>query len=42
MQIIGIRIKKAGRLLFFEPNEEEIVKGDWVLVETSRGHKAQS
>ena len=37
MQIIGIRIKKAGKLLFFEPNEEEIVKGDWVLVETSRG-----
>ncbi|MBR2774973.1 MAG: stage 0 sporulation family protein [Selenomonadaceae bacterium] len=37
MQIIGIRIKKAGRLLFFEPNEETIVKGDWVLVETSRG-----
>ena len=37
MQIIGIRIKKAGKLLFFEPNEEEVVKGDWVLVETSRG-----
>lgn len=37
MQIIGVRIKKAGRILFFEPNEEEIVKGDAVIVETSRG-----
>ncbi len=37
MQIIGVRLKKAGRILFFEPNEEEIVKGDAVIVETSRG-----
>ena len=37
MQIIGVRIKKAGRILFFEPNDEELAKGDWVLVETSRG-----
>ena len=37
MQIIGIRIKKAGRILFFEPNEEELAKGDSVIVETSRG-----
>ncbi len=37
MQIIGVRVKKAGRILFFEPNEEEIVKGDAVIVETSRG-----
>lgn len=37
MQIIGVRIKKAGRILFFEPNDEEIIKGDSVLVETSRG-----
>ena len=37
MQIIGIRIKKAGRILFFEPNDEELAKGDSVIVETSRG-----
>lgn len=37
MQIIGIKIKKAGRLLLFEPNEEEIKLGDWVIAETSRG-----
>ncbi len=37
MQIIGVRFKKAGKIFFFEPNEEEIIKGDWILVETSRG-----
>ena len=37
MQIIGVRIKKASRILFFEPNEEELLKGDSVIVETSRG-----
>lgn len=37
MQIIGIRLKRAGKIYFFEPAEEEIVKGDWVIVETSRG-----
>lgn len=37
MQIIGIRMRKAGRIFFFEPNEEELAKGDWVLVDTSRG-----
>ncbi len=37
MQILGIRLKKAGKLLFYEPNEEELIKGDWVIVETSRG-----
>ncbi|MBR4903915.1 MAG: stage 0 sporulation family protein [Selenomonadaceae bacterium] len=37
MQIIGVRIRKAGRILFYEPNEEELKKGDAVIVETSRG-----
>ena len=37
MQIIGVRIKKAGRILFYEPNDEELAKGDAVIVETSRG-----
>lgn len=30
-------MKKAGRIYFFETAEEELVKGDWVIVETSRG-----
>lgn len=37
MQIIGVRLKKAGRIYFFDPNGEEIVKGDSVIVETARG-----
>ena len=37
MQIIGVRLKKAGKLLFYEPDGSEIVKGDSVIVETSRG-----
>ncbi len=37
MQVIGVRIKKAGRILIYEPNEEELSKGDSVIVETSRG-----
>lgn len=37
MQITGVRLKKAGRIYFFETAEEELVKGDWVIVETSRG-----
>lgn len=37
MQIIGVRMKKAGKLFFFEPAEEELAKGDWVIVETARG-----
>lgn len=37
MEIIGVRVRKASRILFYEPNEEEIAKGDWVIVETSRG-----
>lgn len=37
MQIIGVKFKKAGKIYFFELGEEEPVKGDWVIVETSRG-----
>lgn len=37
MQIIGVKFKKAGKIYFFEPGEEEALKGDWVIVETMRG-----
>ena len=37
MQIIGVRLKKAGKIYFFEPNDEELVIGDAVIVETTRG-----
>ena len=37
MRIVGVRLKKAGKIFFFESNDEEILKGDWVIVETARG-----
>ena len=37
MQIIGVKFKKAGKIYFFEPGDEEALKGDWVIVETMRG-----
>ena len=37
MQVIGVRLKPAGKILYFEPNGEDIVKGDWAIVETVRG-----
>ncbi len=37
MQIIGIRLRRAGKIFFFEPAEEVLIKGDWVIVETVRG-----
>ena len=37
MQILGVRLKRAGKIFFFEPNDEELVKGDRVIVETVRG-----
>jgi len=37
VQIIGVRLKKAGKIYFFEPNDEDIAKGDSVIVETARG-----
>ena len=38
MQIVGVRLRKAGRIYFFETDgTEQIVRGDFVVVETSRG-----
>ncbi|MCR5834424.1 MAG: stage 0 sporulation family protein [Selenomonadaceae bacterium] len=37
MQVIGVRFKKAGKIYFYEPTEEDIAKGDWVIVESPRG-----
>ena len=37
MQIIGVRLKKAGKIFFFDPDGEDIAKGDFVIVETARG-----
>ncbi|MBQ6976656.1 MAG: stage 0 sporulation family protein [Selenomonadaceae bacterium] len=36
-KIIGVRFKKAGKIHLFDPGEDEIEKGDSVIVDTSRG-----
>lgn len=36
-EIIGVRFKEAGRIYYFSPMSENFVRGDKVIVETSRG-----
>ncbi len=35
--VIGVRFKKAGKIHFFDPGDDEIVVGDSVIVDTIRG-----
>ncbi|WP_078556444.1 PSP1 domain-containing protein [Bacillus alkalicellulosilyticus] len=35
--VVGVRFKKAGKIYYFSPGELELPKGEWVIVETSRG-----
>lgn len=35
--VVGVRFKKAGKVYYFEPGEEELAIGDGVIVETARG-----
>lgn len=37
--IVGIRFKKAGKIYYFDPDENELAKGSFVIVETSRGQE---
>ena len=37
IKVVGIRFKKAGKIYYFGPNELDIKKGDFVVVETARG-----
>jgi cell fate regulator YaaT (PSP1 superfamily) len=36
-KVIGVRFKKAGKIYYFDPDELPIEKGQFVIVETSRG-----
>ena len=36
-KVIGIRFRKAGKVYYFSPGENEIKTGDHVIVETARG-----
>mgnify|MGYP000911685516 CR=1 FL=1 len=35
--VVGVRFKKAGKIYYFDPNENDINVGDDVIVETARG-----
>ena len=37
IKVIGVRFKKAGKIYYFSPEEFNILKGDYVIVETARG-----
>ena len=37
--IVGIRIKKPGKIYYFDPGEEKLDYGDYVIVETSLGEE---
>lgn len=35
--VIGVRFKKAGKIYYFDPDEQDIKENDHVIVETARG-----
>ncbi|MCP3742341.1 PSP1 domain-containing protein [Rossellomorea sp. BNER] len=35
--VVGVRFKKAGKIYYFDPGELEVIKNDFVIVETVRG-----
>ncbi len=37
VEVIGVRFKKAGKIYYFDPNNLNINKEDYVIVETARG-----
>ena len=37
INVVGVRFKKAGKIYYFGPNDLDIKKGDFVVVETARG-----
>lgn len=37
IEVIGVRFKKAGKIYYFDPGEEDILLNSYVIVETVRG-----
>lgn len=37
LKVIGVRFKKAGKIYYFDPADDVIEKGDFVIVDTMRG-----
>lgn len=42
VQIIGVRFREVGKIYYFSPGNEEYKRGDWVIVETSKGMECGS
>ncbi|SHK08818.1 Cell fate regulator YaaT, PSP1 superfamily (controls sporulation, competence, biofilm development) [Anaerobranca californiensis DSM 14826] len=36
-KVVGVRFKRAGKIYYFDPDQWDIVKGNYVIVETARG-----
>jgi cell fate regulator YaaT (PSP1 superfamily) len=39
-QVVGVRFRPAGRIYYFDPASHELAKGQFVIVETTRGIEA--
>ena len=39
-KIVGVRFRKAGKIYFFDPGDDIIEKGEFVIVDTSVWSKA--
>ena len=37
VKVVGVRFKKAGKIYYFDPADQDIQKCDSVIVETARG-----
>lgn len=37
INVVGIKFKKAGKVYYFDPDNIDVVQGDFLIVETSRG-----
>ncbi len=36
-KVVGVRFKKAGKIYYFDPGEDTVEKGEYVIVDTARG-----
>jgi cell fate regulator YaaT (PSP1 superfamily) len=38
--VVGVRFRDSGRIYYFRPDRDELIVGDWVVVQTGRGEEA--
>jgi len=38
--VVGVRFRDSGRIYYYQPGEDDLRVGDWVVVPTSRGQEA--